>query len=1031
MISRHIAVLLFLVHFICLHQLVGQILDSDFYPIISSGGGIVYAVAVQPDQKVLIAGEFWEVNGEDRVSITRLNPDGTVDESFLPMKVQSSGLPATIHDIKLQADGKILVVGNFRSVSGHVRNGIARLNTDGSLDTSFQNSMTGVTSSTVNSVALQSNGKIIIGGQFFEVNGVARDHVARLNTDGSLDATFQNPKCSSAVNSVTVQSDDKVIIGGRFTFVHLTSRNKIARLNADGTLDATFLNGSAGADNDVAFVSVQADGRILAGGDFTSVNGLVRNRIVRLNSDGGLDDTFQNGMAGVNDLVNFIEQQADGKILIGGFFTSVNGTSSSKLAILNGDGSRDESFTSSLGAFPDYIYEAIRTPDGKIFGGGSFQNVGGVVRQHFARFDPDGGLDETFAYVYLEKLGGVTEINRQADGKILISGYFRFVNGAESYKLARLNNDGSSDPTFSVGTLFSSPSDYILKIQTLADGKILVAGNFVNTAGRHLARINSDGTADNTFQHQLSCCVVSSFFVQSDGKILIGGNFNFIGSEARNNLARLNADGSLDTSFLGGLSGTNGYVNDILPQPDGKILIVGSFSTVNGTSRNNVARLNADGSLDVGFVVNTTGMVHDVILQPDGKIVLGGYFSSVNGISRNQIARLNSDGSLDMSFLNGLSGTDGEVFEVERQDDGRIIISGRFSHVNGSARRLARLNIDGSLDPSFRLIDITQILDPNTEGIEIEPEGRLLVGGYFSRVDGFHRTSLFRVSLSRSSPFDFDGDGKTDIGIYRPNGTNGSEWWINRSSNDSMFATQFGAATDKVVSTDFTGDGKADVAFWRPSTGYWYVLRSEDLSYFAVPFGANGDIPVPADYDGDGKADRAVFRPSTNTWYIEQSGGGTRIEAFGSAGDKPVPADYDGDGKADLAIFRPTGGSGSGEWWINRSTAGLQALVFGVSTDKPVQGDYTGDGKADIAFWRPSTGEWYVLRSENLTYYSTPFGASTDIPTPGDYDGDGKFDTAVFRPSDTNWYVQRTTAGILIRQFGSAGDQPLPNAFVP
>ncbi|HEV8593350.1 MAG TPA: VCBS repeat-containing protein, partial [Pyrinomonadaceae bacterium] len=286
-------------------------------------------------------------------------------------------------------------------------------------------------------------------------------------------------------------------------------------------------------------------------------------------------------------------------------------------------------------------------------------------------------------------------------------------------------------------------------------------------------------------------------------------------------------------------------------------------------------------------------------------------------------------------------------------------------------------------------------------------------------------------AVARKPPFDFDGDGKTDVGIYRPNGANGAEWWINRSATDTLFATQFGAPTDKVVSVDFTGDGKADVAFWRPSTGFWYVLRSEDLSYFAVPFGSNGDIPVPADYDGDGKADRAVFRPSNTTWYIDQSGGGTRIESFGSAGDKPVPADYDGDGKADMAIFRPTGGSGSGEWWINRSTAGLQALVFGVSTDKPVQGDYTGDGKADIAFWRPSTGQWFVLRSENLTYYATPFGNGTDIPSPGDYDGDGKFDPAIYRPSETNWYVQRSTAGLLIRQFGAAGDQPLPNSFVP
>ncbi|HEV8590991.1 MAG TPA: VCBS repeat-containing protein, partial [Pyrinomonadaceae bacterium] len=129
--------------------------------------------------------------------------------------------------------------------------------------------------------------------------------------------------------------------------------------------------------------------------------------------------------------------------------------------------------------------------------------------------------------------------------------------------------------------------------------------------------------------------------------------------------------------------------------------------------------------------------------------------------------------------------------------------------------------------------------------------GGPVTGGTFSVNSGFWGGGS-SVAPAVKSPFDFDGDGKTDIGIYRPNGANGSEWWINRSSTDSTFATQFGAATDKVVSTDFTGDGKADVAFWRPSTGFWYVLRSEDLSYFAVPFGANGDIPVPADYDGDG-----------------------------------------------------------------------------------------------------------------------------------------------------------------------------------
>jgi hypothetical protein len=281
------------------------------------------------------------------------------------------------------------------------------------------------------------------------------------------------------------------------------------------------------------------------------------------------------------------------------------------------------------------------------------------------------------------------------------------------------------------------------------------------------------------------------------------------------------------------------------------------------------------------------------------------------------------------------------------------------------------------------------------------------------------------VALPRRSPFDFDGDGKTDIGIFRPSV---AEWWINRSSTGVTFATQFGASTDLITPGDFTGDGKTDIAFWRPSTGEWYILRSEDLSFFAFPFGTTGDIPAPADFDNDGKADPTIFRPSNATWFIQRSSdNGTTIQQFGANGDHPVAADYDGDGRADLAIYRPS----LGQWWLNRSTAGVIAMTFGNSTDKAVQGDYTGDGKADVAFWRPSTGEWYILRSENMSFYSVPFGAATDIPAPGDYDGDSKFDTTVFRPSQATWFIQRSTAGTLIQQFGSTGDRPIPNAFVP
>ncbi|HEY8562336.1 MAG TPA: FG-GAP-like repeat-containing protein [Pyrinomonadaceae bacterium] len=294
-----------------------------------------------------------------------------------------------------------------------------------------------------------------------------------------------------------------------------------------------------------------------------------------------------------------------------------------------------------------------------------------------------------------------------------------------------------------------------------------------------------------------------------------------------------------------------------------------------------------------------------------------------------------------------------------------------------------------------------------------------------SEVGNFVSTNGTCLTARNFGRLDFDGDGKTDIGIYRPSV---GEWWLNRSSTSQTVAAQFGVGTDKVVSGDYTGDGKTDIAFWRPSTGYWFILRSEDGSFYSFPFGMAGDVPAPADYDGDGKADAAVFRPSTGVWYVQKSTGGTNIGQFGQVGDMPVTADYDGDGKADVAIFRPADGS----WWLLRSSdQQYRVFRFGIGADKPVPGDYTGDGKADVAVFRPSTGEWYVQRSENNSYYSVPFGTAGDLPVPGDYDGDGKFDTAVFRPSSNGWFIQRSSAGTVIFSFGASGDLPVPSAFVP
>ncbi|HEV8593205.1 MAG TPA: FG-GAP-like repeat-containing protein [Pyrinomonadaceae bacterium] len=303
--------------------------------------------------------------------------------------------------------------------------------------------------------------------------------------------------------------------------------------------------------------------------------------------------------------------------------------------------------------------------------------------------------------------------------------------------------------------------------------------------------------------------------------------------------------------------------------------------------------------------------------------------------------------------------------------------------------------------------------------------GNLIVGAAEKALSSPNgQGAVYYFAQINKTRFDFDGDGKADISIFRP--LNG-QWWYQQSADNVVRASTWGASTDKPVPADYDGDGKTDIAIYRPSTGEWFVLRSSNLSFYSIPFGISTDKPAPADFDRDGFADITVFRPSEGTWYINKSSGGTQISQWGAAGDVPENADYDGDGKSDIAIFRPSDGT----WWINLSTAGTFVTEFGAGTDKPVPADYTGDGKTDIAVWRPSSGVWYVLRSEDLSFFAVPFGSNGDVPTPADFDGDGKTDFAIFRPNGANWFIQRSTAGILIQQFGTSTDVPVASAFIP
>jgi hypothetical protein len=297
-------------------------------------------------------------------------------------------------------------------------------------------------------------------------------------------------------------------------------------------------------------------------------------------------------------------------------------------------------------------------------------------------------------------------------------------------------------------------------------------------------------------------------------------------------------------------------------------------------------------------------------------------------------------------------------------------------------------------------------------------------------------TSEFSASFPISgtppgSRADFDGDGRTDLSVFRPSEGN----WYLQQSTAGFGVIKWGISTDTPVPGDYDGDGKTDTAILRPASDPaipdYYILNSNGFVLSGVSWGLPGDIPVAGgDYDGDGRADVAVFRPSDTNWYVLKSGGGIIVNSFGLAGDQPFAADFDGDGLSDQAVFRP--GSQAFFYFrgtLNNPSGNITFVPFGTTGDKPVVADYDGDNKDDAAVYRPSNGTWFIRRSSSGAVDQVLFGLSSDVPVPGDYDGDGRDDVGVYR--DGTWYLNRSTSGFLQTNFGVASDIPIPKRYIP
>ena len=681
--------------------------------------GSVKSIVIQSDGKILVGGNFTSYNESYSNRIIRLNPDGSQDGSFSI----GDGFNGSVLCITIQPNGKILVGGDFEGYNGDGYNKIIRLNPDGSVDNSFIHGSW--FNSTVYSIVIQPDWKIIVGGDFTYYNEVNYNCIIRLNYDATIDTSFViGGGFNSTVYSIVIQSDGKIVVGGHFTYYNGISYNNIIRLNPDGSQDGSFSIGD-GFNNKVNSIVIQSDGKILVGGGFTTYNGISYNNIIRLNSDGSQDNTFSIGN-GFNSKVYTIVIQSDGKILVGGVFDSYNGTSSNRIIRLNPDGSIG--FADGFDGPVTYILTQL---DGNILVGGDFTTYNSISSNRIIRLTSNGGIDYTFSGVTDGFNGGIRSIITQSNGKILVGGHFTTYNGTNCNRIIKLNSDGSIDETFSIGEGFND-SVYTIVIQSdgkiIVGGDFTT---YNGTSLNRIIRLNPDGSQDGSFSigdgfNGSVLCIT----IQPNGKILVGGDFEGYNGDGYNKIIRLNPDGSVDNSFIHG-SWFNSTVYSIVIQPDWKIIVGGDFTYYNEVNYNCIIRLNYDATIDTSFVIgggfNST--VYSIVIQSDGKIVVGGHFTYYNGTSSNGIIRLNTDGTVDNTFGNGVNDT---IKSIIVQPDGKILIGGYFTAYDtyGGLNYIVRINSDGTLDNDFT--NTGEVLNSTVNTLGLLSNGNILVGGTFT-----------------------------------------------------------------------------------------------------------------------------------------------------------------------------------------------------------------------------------------------------------------------------------------------------------
>jgi uncharacterized delta-60 repeat protein len=711
-----------------------------------------FGVAVDADGKIVVAGYSYQGNAQQYdFAVARYNTDGSLDATFGTdgkATVDFDGDYDWGQDVAIQADGKIVLAGYVRDSSGYYDFGLSRLNTDGTLDTSFGGDGTVTTDFAGNNdsayaVAIDGDGKIVVAGD--SRTGYYYDFAAaRYNPDGSLDTSFDvDGKVTTDFDGsadrafdVAIASDGNVVLAGSSYQGPTYTDFALVRYLSDGSLDPSF-DGDGRVTTDFTNNTDQAYSVAIASDDSIVVAGIAYQApyeiaVARYQTNGALDTSFS----------------GDGKVIVNAVASSIN----------------------------EQAYGVTFDQDGKIVVAGYAAEAGQTYDFVVVRLDTGGTLDATFdgdgivitdieheTYEYAQDM-----VAMQTDGKILV-----VANGTSAeFSIVRYNVDGTLDSSFGSGGILSSDfgGTYNLGYAMVVDSndKIMVAGAVwdpVNGYDFAVARYNSDGSRDNSFDGDglvrtdlgSSSDRVTRMILDADGKIVVvGGSVGVSGYDFA--VARYNPDGSLDTTFDGDgklttdIGGSTDFAETVAIDGNGRILVAGE--SYRGLSRYDMAvvRYNADGSLDTGF--GTGGIVttdiagdydygYSMAIDSMDRILLVG--SSYEGSSSNgdiALVRYLSDGSLDTSFdADGIVTTDlaGEydgVYDVVLDDQNRILVAGETSS-NGASNWdfvLGRYNPDGSLDSSFDgdgllTTDLGTLYD-GVWRMAIDSAGRIVVAGW-------------------------------------------------------------------------------------------------------------------------------------------------------------------------------------------------------------------------------------------------------------------------------------------------------------